>query len=226
MHILVVEDEPKVAGFIKKGLEENGDTVESAYDGMEGRQMAFDKHFDLIIIDVMLPKLNGFELCRDIRKFKPDVGIIMLTALGSVDDKVNGLNSGADDYIEKPFNFKELLARIRAVKRRNNDIGEDKIYKIADLEMDLKSKTVKRSGTLIKLTVKEFNLLELFLKNQGKVLTRSDIAEKVWQIDFDTGTNIIDVYVNYLRNKIDKNHSPKLIHTQVGMGYVMREEEV
>ncbi len=226
MHILIVEDEPKVAGFIKKGLEENGDTVEHAADGMTGRQLALDKHFDLIILDVMLPKLNGFELCRDIRKFKPDVGIIMLTALGSIDDKVNGLNSGADDYLEKPFHFKELLARIRAIKRRSSDEGEEKIYHIADLEMDLKSKTVKRSGNLIKLTVKEFNLLELFLKNQGKVLTRGDIAEKVWQIDFDTGTNIIDVYVNYLRNKIDKNHSPKLIHTQVGMGYVMREEEV
>ena len=174
----------------------------------------------------MLPKLNGIELCRDIRKFKPDVGIIMLTALGSTDDKVNGLNSGADDYLEKPFHFKELLARIRAIKRRNNATEEEKIYRIADLEMNLQAKTVKRSGSLIKLTAKEFNLLELFLKNQGKVLTRGDIAQKVWQIDFDTGTNIIDVYVNYLRNKIDKNHSPKLIHTQVGMGYVMREEEV
>lgn len=226
MNILIVEDEPKVAGFIKKGLEENGETVEHAADGMTGRQVALDKHFDVIILDVMLPKLNGLELCRDIRKFKPDVGIIMLTALGSTDDKVNGLDSGADDYLEKPFHFKELLARIRAIKRRNNDISDDKVYRIADLEMNLKAKTVKRSGNIIKLTAKEFNLLELFLKNQGNVLTRGDIAEKVWQIDFDTGTNIIDVYVNYLRNKIDKNYSPKLIHTQVGMGYVMREEEV
>lgn len=226
MTILIVEDEPKVAAFIKKGLEENGDTVEIAIDGMAGRQLALEKYFDLIILDVMLPKLNGIELCRDIRKFRPDAGIIMLTALGSTDDKVTGLNSGADDYLEKPFHFKELLARIRAIKRRNSAIGEDKVYKIADLEMDMQAKTVKRSGTLIKLTAKEFNLLELFLKNTGKVLTRGDIAEKVWQIDFDTGTNIIDVYVNYLRNKIDKNHSPKLIHTQVGMGYVMREEEV
>jgi two-component system, OmpR family, copper resistance phosphate regulon response regulator CusR len=226
MNILIVEDEPKVAAFIKKGVEENGDTVETAFDGMAGRQLALEKYFDLIILDVMLPKLNGIELCRDIKKFRPDAGIIMLTALGSTDDKVTGLNSGADDYLEKPFHFKELLARIRAIKRRNHNLGEDKTYKIADLEMDMQAKTVKRSGSLIKLTAKEFNLLELFLKNQGKVLTRGDIAEKVWQIDFDTGTNIIDVYVNYLRNKIDKNHSPKLIHTQVGMGYVMREEEV
>jgi len=226
MHILIVEDEPKVAAFIKKGLEENGYLVEHAADGIAGRQLALDKQFDIAILDIMLPKLNGIELCRDIRKFRPDIGIIMLTALGSVDDKVSGLESGADDYIEKPFHFKELLARIRAIKRRNNDIEEDKVYHIADLEMNLKAKTVKRSGQLIKLTSKEFNLLELFLKNQGNVLTRSDIAEKVWQIDFDTGTNIIDVYVNYLRNKIDKNHSPKLIHTHVGMGYVMREDEL
>lgn len=226
MHILVVEDEPKVAAFIKKGLEENGETVEHVSDGMSGRQLALDKHFDVFILDVMLPKLNGLELCRDIRKFKPEVGIIMLTALGSVDDKVHGLESGADDYIEKPFHFKELLARIKAITRRTSDTGEAKIYQIADLEMNLKAKTVKRSGHLIRLTAKEFNLLELFLKNQGKVLTRGDIAEQVWQIDFDTGTNIIDVYVNYLRNKIDKNYSPKLIHTQVGMGYVMREESI
>lgn len=224
MQILIVEDEPKVAAFIRKGLEENGDTVVHASDGISGRQSALENNFDVIILDIMLPKLNGLELCRDVRKLKPDTKVIMLTALDSVDDKVKGLDSGADDYLEKPFHFKELLARIRAIKRRGAETTEEVIYRIADLEMDIHSKTVHRSGQLIKMTAKEFNLLELFLKNQGKVLTRGDIAEKVWQIDFDTGTNIIDVYVNYLRNKIDKNFSPKLIHTQVGLGYVMREE--
>jgi two-component system, OmpR family, copper resistance phosphate regulon response regulator CusR len=225
VQILIVEDEPKVAAFIRKGLEENGDTVMHAADGISGRQSALENNFDVVILDIMLPKLSGLEVCRDVRKLKPDTKVIMLTALDSVDDKVKGLDSGADDYLEKPFHFKELLARIRAIKRRGAEVNEEIIYRIADLEMDVHSKIVRRSGQLIKMTAKEFNLLELFLKNQGKVLTRGDIAEKVWQIDFDTGTNIIDVYVNYLRNKIDKNFSPKLIHTQVGLGYVMREEE-
>jgi DNA-binding response OmpR family regulator len=222
MKILVVEDEKKVASFIKKGLEENDYMVDIAYDGVEGTNKALAGNYNLIILDINLPIINGIEVCKSIRA-KNKVPVLMLTALGTVDNKVTGLDAGADDYLLKPFEFKELLARIRALSRRMPETKPG-IYKIADLELDTESKVVRRNGNTIDLTAKEFNLLEYLLKNEGKVLSRADIAESVWDLSFDTGTNIIDVYINYLRKKIDKDFSPKLIHTLIGMGYVLRVE--
>lgn len=223
MKILVIEDEKKVASFIKKGLEENDYKVEVAYDGAEGTSKALTGNYNLIILDINLPMMNGIDVCKSIRA-KNKVPVLMLTALGTVDNKVTGLDAGADDYLLKPFEFKELLARIRALSRRVPESSPGVVYRIADLELDAESKLVRRKGNIIDLTAKEFNLLEYLLKNEGKVLSRADIAESVWDLSFDTGTNIIDVYINYLRKKIDKDFSPKLIHTLIGMGYVLREE--
>ncbi len=225
MKILLVEDEPKVAAFIRKGLEEQGHEVDHAYDGKFGLKLALEKDFDLLILDVILPQINGIDVCREIRKHNQEVPILMLTALGTTDDKVTGLDAGADDYLVKPFQFKELIARIKALSRRRQRVHEEKIYRVADLIVDVNAKTVIRDNISIKLTAREFALLELFLRNKGRVLSRIDIAEALWDQQFDTGSNVIDVYVNYLRNKIDKNFSPKLIHTMIGMGYVLKEEE-
>jgi len=225
MKILIIEDEPKVASFIKRGLEESDYFADVALDGADGIQKALKDEYELIILDLNLPKMNGYEVCKSIRE-KKTVPILMLTALGTLENKVMGLEVGADDYLLKPFEFKELLARIKALSRRSKIYNQEKnIFKLANLEVDLVSKTVIRDSIKIELTAKEFNLLEFFIKNQGKVLSRAEIAEKVWNLSFDTGTNIIDVYVNYLRRKIDKDFSPKLIHTLVGMGYVMKIEE-
>jgi two-component system, OmpR family, copper resistance phosphate regulon response regulator CusR len=225
MKILLVEDEPKVAAFIKKGLEEQAHEVDLAYDGYYGRKLAFENIYQLIILDVILPQFSGLEVLKSIREQNIKVPVLMLTALGTTEDVVTGLDAGADDYLVKPFRFQELLARVRALTRRNKDVPMGTKYTIADLEMDTATKAVKRDNTPIILTAREFALLEFFMRNQGRVLTRADIAEKVWEVSFDTGTNIIDVYVNYLRNKIDKGFSPKLIHTLVGMGYVMRADK-
>jgi two-component system copper resistance phosphate regulon response regulator CusR len=222
--ILIIEDEKRVASFIKKGLEEDGFQVEVAYDGLIGKRMALASKFDLIILDINIPQLNGYEVCKEIRNHNASVPIIMLTAMGTMEDKLMGFNSGSDDYIVKPFEFKELLARVRVfLKRAGSSIQSNNILKMADLTMDLDAKTVTRSGQAIDLTAKEFQLLEFFLRSKNKVLSRAEIAEKVWEITFDSGTNIIDVYVSFLRNKIDKQFSPKLIHTQVGMGYIFKE---
>lgn len=223
MKILLIEDERKVASFIKRGLEENNYEVDVAYDGIEGRDKGINENFGLIILDLNLPLLNGMDVCKEIRKSK-ETPILMLTALGTIENKVTGLDAGADDYLLKPFEFQELLARIRALSRRFSNPSEGTIYKIADLEYDSSTKIVKRGGRIIDLTAKELGLLEYFLKNKGKVLSRADIAENVWDLDFDTGTNIIDVYINYLRKKIDKDFSPRLIHTLIGLGYVFRED--
>lgn len=225
MKILIIEDEPKVASFIKRGLEENDYEADIALDGKSGIQKAINENYDIIILDINLPIVNGFEVCKKIRENKT-MPILMLTALGTLDNKVSGLDVGADDYLLKPFEFKELLARIRAMSRRNKIYNkENDVFTVADLEVDLTTKTVKRSGVKIDLTAKEFYLLEYLIKNQGKVLSRADIAEHVWNLSFDTGTNIIDVYINYLRRKVDKDFNPKLIHTLVGMGYVLKVEE-
>lgn len=222
--ILIIEDEPKVASFIKKGLEVNEFQTETAYDGEIGLRMAFSKKYDAIILDINLPKINGFDVCKQIRERNANVPVLMLTALGTTSDKVTGFNLGADDYLVKPFEFDELLARIRALlKRSQSEMLSDSLLKVANLEMDLNSKTVKRAGKKIELTAKEFTLLEYLLRNKGRVLSRADIAEKIWDITFDTGTNIIDLYIFYLRKKIDKNFTPKLIHTHVGMGYILKE---
>lgn len=222
--ILIIEDERRVASFIKKGLEEDGFLVEIAYDGLIGKKMALALKYDLLILDINLPQINGYEVCKEIRNHNASIPIIMLTALGTMEDKLSGFDSGTDDYIVKPFEFKELLARVRVfLKRSGSTVQSANMLKMADLVMDLDAKTVTRSGESIELTAKEFQLLEFFLRSKNKVLSRAEIAEKVWEITFDSGTNIIDVYVSFLRNKIDKRFSPKLIHTQVGMGYIIKE---
>lgn len=223
MKILVVEDELKVASFIRKGLEENSHEVHVEHDGISGKTQAISQKFDVIILDLNLPLLNGIEVCSEIRKTNKKVPILMLTALGTIENKVHGLDSGADDYLVKPFEFSELLARIRALSRRNLE-ETTHIHKIADLELDNYTKQVTRGGKKIDLTAREFALLEYLLRNRGRVVSRVDIAEKVWDINFDTGTNVIDVYINFLRKKVDKDFSPKLIHTLVGMGYILKEE--
>lgn len=223
--ILIVEDEPKVAAFIQRGLEENGFSCEIAIDGLMGKRIFDAGNFDLIILDLNLPYLNGIELCQEIREINQKIPIIMLTALGTTEDKLKGFDSGADDYLVKPFEFKELLARIRALlKRVSTTKDEENILKFLDLSVNLDTYEVFRGGRKINLTQKEFALLLYLLRNKGKVVSRSEIAENVWDINFDTGTNIIDVYVNFLRKKIDKDFQVKLIHTQTGFGYIMKEE--
>lgn len=226
MKLLVVEDEVKVADFLKKGLEENKHEVAVAYDGLSGKQLAMQNSYDLIILDLNLPKMNGYEVCTSLRNSGMKVPVLMLTAFGTTEDKIAGFDSGADDYLLKPFEFIELLARIKAITNRSsNPYNSNSVLRISNLEMNLESKIVKRNNKRIDLTAKEFALLEYFIRNQGKVLSRSDISEKIWDISFDTGTNVIDVYINFLRKKIDKDFEPKLIHTRVGMGYVLEVEE-
>lgn len=224
MKILVIEDEQSVSSFIRKGLEEQGYEVTQAFDGSTGLRAAAQHRFDLLILDLILPGMNGLEVCKKLREGgEVAVPILMLTALGATEDVVAGLDAGADDYLAKPFKFKELLARVRALTRRKNLSNATKQLQVADLEVDLDQKMVSRGDTPIKLTAKEFNLLEYLIRNKGRVVSRVDILENVWEVNFDMGTNVIDVYVSYLRNKIDKNFSPKLIHTVVGMGYVLKE---
>lgn len=220
MNILIVEDEPKVASVIKQTLNEYQHQVDIAPDGLEGRKRALSNEYDMIILDLILPYLNGIEVCKAVREENKKVPILMLTALGSTDDVVKGFDSGADDYLVKPFEFKELMARIKALTRRTNEIPEDtRILKVANLELNLDRKNARRDNVNIELTAKEFTLLKYFMVNAGKVMSRNQIARKVWEIDFDTGTNIVDVYVNFLRKKIDKKFEPKLLHTMIGMGY-------
>jgi len=222
--VLIIEDEKKIAAALKTGLEEQGFYVMVAYDGAGGEKLFNNYHFDLVILDINLPDMNGFALSRIIRQKEAEMPILMLTALGTVEDKVEGFEAGADDYVVKPFAFKELLARIRSLLRRTiQGISLGNILRIADLEINLDSKEVRRSGNKISLTAKEFQLLEYLVRNKNKVVSRADIANRVWDIGFDTGTNVIDVYINFLRKKVDKDHSVKLIHTQIGMGYIMKE---
>lgn len=225
MKILVVEDEPKVVAFLKTGLEEQGHEVSVAYDGYMGEKLANRDSFDIILLDNIIPNMNGFELCRKIREKNQQVAILMLTALGTTDDKVEGFDAGADDYLVKPFEFKELLARIKAITKRSQGIiqSSNKL-KVADLELDIDKKQAKRGDKQIELTAKEFALLKYLMVNKGRVVTRGDISEQVWDINFDTGTNVVDVYVNILRKKIDKDFETKLIHTRIGMGYILEEK--
>ena len=226
MKILLIEDELSVSSFIKRGLEEQGNTVIQAFDGTTGLKLAFQDEFDVIILDVVMPGMNGIEVCDQLKnKRGTSTPILMLTALGTTDDIVTGLEAGADDYLSKPFKFKELLARINALTRRgSNEVKSDiEILKVQDLKMNLQSKEVHRDGVEIELTAREFNLLAYLLKNKNRVVSRTDILEYVWEIDFDMGTNVIDVYINYLRKKIESNFSSKIIKTVVGMGYVIKE---
>jgi heavy metal response regulator len=222
MRILVVEDEKKVAGFIKKGLEEETYAVDIAHDGGEGFYLGKENQYDLIILDWMLPEMDGLEVLQKLRQSGVDTPILLLTAKDSVEDKVAGLNEGADDYLTKPFAFSELLARVRVLLRRGQKETKTTLT-LGDLTLDLVSHKVKRGDEDIELTSKEYSLLEYFMRNPGKVLTRTMIAEHVWDYNFDTFTNVIDVYINHLRKKIDKNFSKKLLHTMRGVGYVMKE---
>lgn len=226
LQILIVEDEKKIADTLQRGLKESGYDVSVAYDGTTGWSM-FNAHtFHLVVLDINLPGINGFELCKRMRSQNAQVPIIMLTALNSLSDKIEGYDSGADDYILKPFEFRELQMKIRVLLKRtlNLNLQPGATLQAADLEMNLDSKEVKRGEVQINLTAKEFQLLEFLLRNKNKVVSRADIAINVWDIDFDTNTNVIDVYINYVRNKVDKNFDPKLIHTQIGMGYILKEK--
>jgi DNA-binding response OmpR family regulator len=210
--------------MVCKGLTEDGYTVSVAPDGNIGLQMSAAHPYDLYIIDIMLPGINGLELCRQIRKTKNNHPILMLTALGTTENIVTGFEYGADDYMVKPFKFAELRARIRALIRRSTGHTEENKLRIASLELDLDAKRVKREDNEIILTSTEYRLLEYLLKNQGKVVSRMDLLENVWGVDFNMATNVVDVYVNYLRKKIDKDYEPKLIHTVIGMGYIMKTD--
>jgi len=222
--ILIVEDEIKIADTLKLGLTEHGYFVEVAYDGHIGYKLFSAHAYNLVILDINLPGINGYELCKKIRAANASIPIIMLTAMGTLTDKVEGYDAGADDYLVKPFEFKELLLKVRVLLKRtmNQQIPVGNVLRAADLELNLDSKEVKRAGQPINLTAKEFQLLEYLLRNKNKVVSRADIAINVWDIDFDTNTNVIDVYISYLRNKVDKAHAEKLIQTQVGMGYILK----
>lgn len=223
MRILVVEDEKKVARFIQQGLEEEHYSVDAAYDGERGLLMAEAGGYDVIILDVMLPKKNGVDMVKALRERGDTTPVLMLTAKSSTEDKVTGLDSGADDYLTKPFAFAELLARVRSLLRRGS-LEKTTVLTIANLELDTVAHKAKRGSQLVELTAREYALLEYFLRNKNRVLSRTLISEHIWDYNFDTGTNVIDVYVNHLRNKIDNGFEPKLIHTVRGVGYVMKEE--
>jgi two-component system, OmpR family, copper resistance phosphate regulon response regulator CusR len=224
MKILIVEDEPKVASFIKKGLEENHYEAEIAYDGISAEKLAKLYRYNLFMLDVIIPGISGLDLCKKLKTLYPNVPVMMLTALGTTDDKVMGFDAGADDYLVKPFEFRELLARLKVLLKKAEQLSDfSNKLTVDDLELDLDKKIAHRAGQSIELTAKEFTLLEYFMRNAGKVLSRNDIAEKVWDINFDFGTNVVDVYINFLRKKIDKGFTHKLIHTKVGFGYVFGE---
>lgn len=223
--ILIVEDEKKISAVIRKGLEEEKYSVDDAFDGEKGEQLAVKGEYDLIILDIMLPKKDGIQILSGIRAANIDVPVLMLTAKGTVEDRVKGLDTGADDYLVKPFAISELLARVRSLLRRKKDAEKSATtLTIADLTLDLVARKVIRGGKVIDLTSKEFSLLEYFIRNKNKTLNRSTITEHIWNYNFDTGTNIIDVYINHLRTKIDGGFSVKLLHTIRGVGYVLKDQ--
>lgn len=224
MKILVVEDEKKVANFLRKGLQEEGYAVDLADNGQDGLYLATDKEYDLIILDIYLPKLDGIAVLKKLREERVATPVLLLTVRATIEDKVLGLNSGADDYLTKPFAFDELIARVRALLRRGAGGIEDSVLRFADVSLDLARHTVTRGSRKIELTLKEFSLLEYLMRNAGRVVTRAMITDHVWNHDFDTGTNVVDVYVNYLRKKIDAESEARLIHTVRGVGYVMKVE--
>lgn len=221
MRILIVEDEPKVASLLKKGLEENHYEADIAYDSVFAEKLAGQYNYNLYILDIIIPGTGGLELCRRLKKLNPNIPVLMLTALGTMEDKLAGFDAGTNDYLVKPFEFRELLARVRVLLKTTEQASES-INRISfgDLELDLDKKEARRGNTLIHLTAKEFSLLEYFMRNPGRVLSRNDIAEKVWDISFDFSTNVVDVYINFLRKKIDKGFDKKLIRTKVGFGYI------
>ncbi len=222
-NILIIEDEKRVADLLKKGLEESGYQTMVAYDGAMGLRLFQSQQFQLVITDVILPKMNGFELCKEIHKLNAGIPVLILTALGSTDDKLDGFDAGADDYMTKPFDFRELVARVKALLKRSVEVADSapKHISYADLSIDLDMQEVRRGQTVIKLSPKEYNLLLYMAEHAEKVISRVEIAEKVWHTHFDTGTNFIDVYINYLRKKIDKDFDVKLIHTKPGVGFIL-----
>ena len=222
MRLLVIEDELKVANFIRQGLEEEGYAVDHAADGACGLQMALEDLYDVIVLDVMLPKLDGLSVLQQLRQAKIDTPVLLLTVRATIEDKVLGLDSGADDYLTKPFAFEEFVARVRALLRRRAEAAPP-VLQVADLALDPARRIVSRAGTKIELTPREFALLDYFMRNPDRVLTRTMIANRVWDYSFDATTNVIDVYVNYLRKKIDTGHDSKLLHTVRGVGYVMKD---
>ena len=224
--ILVIEDEKKIADTLKMGLSENGFEVEVAYDGKIGHQLLLSRNFDLVILDINLPGMNGYELCKAIRYRSMNMLVIMLTSMSSLDDKIEGYDAGADDYLVKPFEFRELLLKIRALLKRTpgQAMPVGNLLRAADLEMNLDNKEVYRGGRRIKLTAKEFQLLEYLMRNKNRVVSRADLAINVWDVDFNTNTNVIDVYISYVRNKVDRDFEQKLIQTHVGMGYIVKTQ--
>ncbi|MCL1674463.1 response regulator transcription factor [Elizabethkingia meningoseptica] len=225
-HILLIEDDDRLSKLIAKGLQEAEFEVSIAYDGAAGLKLATQKDFDLVVTDIVLPKKDGLDFCKEIKNLKPNLPVVMLTALGTTDDKLEGFDAGADDYLTKPFEMRELVARIRVLLKRFSLQKQQQVFvlKYEGIEMNLEQKTVNRNRTPVKLTPKEFNLLKFMLENTERVLSRSEIAEKVWETHFDTGTNFIDVYINYLRKKIDKDFETKLIHTKAGMGFILKKD--
>ncbi|TNF42705.1 MAG: response regulator transcription factor [Bacteroidetes bacterium] len=224
MKILIIEDEPRVASFIKEGLEEKEYETSVAYDGITGEKAALGEAVDLVILDLIIPGKDGIEVCKSVKAARPDLPVLMLTALSTTVDKVHGFDAGADDYLVKPFDFPELLARIRSLLKRSRTAPhQPESLRVADLELDLRRKVALRGGRIIELSAKEFALLEYFMRNAGRVVTRADISEKAWDITYDTGTNIVEVYVNILRKKIDRDFETKLIHTRIGLGYIFTD---
>ena len=221
---MIIEDERKTADALKKGLEESGYTVDVAYDGLSGLSLVKTNQYHLIISDIIMPKLNGIGLTEQVRALPSSIPILLLTALDSKDDVVGGFNAGADDYLTKPFDFRELLARVRALTKRIDPSATTPVtLQFADIEMNLKTNTVMRAGTPVELTAKEFKMLEYFIRRPNTVVSRADLARNIWNIDFNTGTNIVEVYINYLRNKIDKPFGKRLIHNIHGVGYILKE---
>lgn len=228
MHVLVIEDEKKVAAFLKSGLAEKGYKVDLAHDAWSAEKLLSSRPYHIVLLDVILPGMSGLELCKRIKQDRPNLPILMLTALGTTDDKVTGFDAGTDDYLVKPFEFKELLARIKALTKRSaaaeSDEGSETTLTVGDLQLFLGKKSASRRGKSISLTAKEFGLLEYLMRNKGNVVSKLEITDNVWGVNFDTGTNVVEVYVNILRKKIDKNFPVKLIHTRIGLGYVIQEE--
>ncbi len=228
MKVLVIEDEQKVAAFIKSGLEQHGFSVDLAYDGFIGKKFVDTRDYHIILLDIVVPVMNGIELCKHIKQQNPNLPILMLTALGTTADKVVGFEAGADDYLVKPFDFEELLVRIKALTKRMGQAPyqpNNTILQVSDLKLDLDKKIAYRADKSISLTAKEFDLLEYFMRNEGRVISKPELAEKVWEITFDTGTNVVEVYINILRKKIDRDFTPKLLHTRIGLGYVLNREQ-
>ncbi len=223
MKVLIVEDEKKVANFVRKGLQEEGYVVDMVHNGQDGLDMALANTYDLVVLDIYLPKMDGLTVLATLREKKVKTPVLLLTVRATIEDKVLGLDAGADDYLTKPFAFKELLARVRALLRRRAET-DAAVLRVADLILDPAHRTVMRGTTMIDLSLKEFSLLEYFMRNAGRVLTRTMIINHVWSYDFDNESNVVDVYVNYLRRKIDAGREPRLIHTVRGVGYVLKAD--